>query len=91
MIIAITEFFHDKHPTNYFVDTEKLNESNYIEAQILKESKKNSKILQVHIDASEWDEQPEKFGIDPRLNESLKIDMPDKIDKVMQLHIVFDV
>jgi hypothetical protein len=91
MILAVTEHYHDYRPTNYFIDTEKLNENNFVEKMILNESKKKSKIIEVTIDASRWEEEPEKFGEDePGVSENATVKTSKIIDKSLNLYFDFD-
>ena len=90
MILAITEQFHDHEPSQYFVDTNKLSIGNYVEALILKESKKKSKALNLRIEATEWESNPKFSGNSPGVSKKAKVKRPDAIDKSLFLTIYFD-
>jgi len=86
MILAVTEKFHDHELIIYYIDTEKLDPKNKIDALILKKSKNKSKRLEIFVDASNEydDEEPGVTG-----TAIFKKD-PDVIDKVLNLTISFD-
>jgi hypothetical protein len=91
MILAVTEQYHDYSPEKYYIDTEKLNKNSYIEKMILQECKKKAKIIDVHIDASNWESEPEKFGGDePGVHADARTKKPKLIDKVLNLTIDFE-
>lgn len=91
MILAVTEHFHDYSPTKYFIDTEKLDKNSYVEKMILQECKKKAKIIDVHIDASNWESEPEKFGEDePSVHAKARTRNPKLIDKALNLTIYFE-
>lgn len=92
MILAVTEYYHDREPDTYFLNTEKLDAKDHIEGKILKACKKKSKVLHVEIDASRWDcEDAELFNHqEPCVNTKARVRKPDSIDKVLNLHIMFE-
>jgi hypothetical protein len=91
MILAVTEYYHDYSPIKYFIDTDKLDKNSYIEKMILQECKKKAKIIDVDIEAYNWESEPEKFGDDePGVHEKAKVKKPKSIDKSLNLRILFE-
>lgn len=89
MILAVTEHYHDYEPTKYFLDTEKLDPSNYVDVLILNECKKKAKQIKVVVDASNWEDNP-KFTDEPGVSSKAKVKKIDQIDKALELSIDFD-
>lgn len=89
MFLAVTEHYHDYEPTKYFLDTEKLDPNNYVDALILNECKKKPKQIKVVVDASNWEDNP-KFTDEPGVSPKAKVKKIDQIDKALELSIDFD-
>lgn len=92
MIIAVTEWYHDYTPTSYFIDTLKLNPDDYIESLILKEVRKKSSTLNLLIDCSNWENQPEKFkNAEPNISKECKVKhKKGNAEKILHLRFDFD-
>jgi aspartate oxidase len=89
MILAVTELFHDHEATQYFIDTEKLDPKNCVDAAILKECKKKAKQLNVFVDATNWEDNPAFLG-EPGVSAKACKKKADQIDKTLNLEIYFD-
>ena len=91
MILAVTEQFHDHEPHSYYLDTDKLDASNYIDSLILAECKKKKKIIEVFVDASSWEDNPKFNNEEPGVSGGACFKKsPAKIDKSLNLTIDFD-
>lgn len=88
MILSVTEYFHDKEARKYFLDSEKLDKGNPIDALILKKCNNKSKQLEVIYESPQDGE--EGYDDDPRPTESAKVKNPASIDKALELIISFD-
>ena len=86
MIVAVTVNFHDHQPRIQYVDTEKLNPSDYVDSEFLKAIKDGADYCV--IDASNWEDHPDKFP-DDDIGLGGNIRKPAKIDKAMVLYIDF--
>ena len=85
MILAVTERFHDYEPNSYYVDTDKLDPKNPVDALVLKKCKTKSKKLSVYIDATDWEDD------DPGISgKAIFKKSPEKIDRALDLTIYFD-
>lgn len=87
LILAVTEYYHDYQPKHYFIDSDKLNKSNSVEALILKSIKNKKKFIDVTYDASEDDD--EEPGVTHN-NCIVKEKDVTTIDKILTLRIDFD-
>jgi len=89
MIVAVTERFHDYEPSLGYVDASKLDENDYVDSCFLKAIKAGEE--HCYIDASDWEEYPEKF---PRDKVGLSVpymeETPDKIDRAIIFSIDFN-
>lgn len=86
MIVAVTVCYDDREPCIEYVDTEKLDPTDYVDGAFLKAVKKNGDWCS--IDAENWDQQPDKFPTDD-IGLGGQIKKPKKIDRAMILQISF--
>ena len=93
MIVAVFLQRHDYEPRIQFVDSELLNpESNYVDQQLLQAIQDPDEDT-VFVDASDWEEDPEKWGgTDPGISADAILDdiIPAQFDKAVILTISFD-
>lgn len=89
MFLAVTEHYHDYEAQKYFLDTEKLDPKNHVDALILKECKKKAKQIKVQVDASNWEDNP-VFTDEPGVTQKAKVKKIDQIDKALELVVDFD-
>lgn len=91
MIVCVFDRTHDYEPKIWFLDSSKLRSDNYVDSLIAEEIKKDDIALNIYLDASNWEEEPEKYGADGdiSISEDAKCE-PQKPDKVLSLRIYFD-
>lgn len=91
MILVVTERFHDHEPDTYYLDTGKLDPKRYIDSLILKECKKKRKIMNIFVDASDWEDNPKFQDQEPEMNpDAIFRKDPVIIDKALNIAIDFD-
>lgn len=89
MKVAVTVKHHDHEPHIEYVDTNKLNKDDYVDMELLKAI--NAEEEHCWIDASDWEDYPEKFPDDDiGISAKANIKRPKKIDYAIMLTIDFD-
>lgn len=90
MILAVTEKFHDYEAREYFIDTDKLDPTNYIDSLIIEECNNASNRIKVYVDATEWGNDKRFNGKEPGVSTAAIIKESSTIDKTLMLTIYFD-
>lgn len=89
MLVAATVYFHDHEPHVEYVDTDKLDENNYVDTELLKAVEAGETNL--FIDASNWEDHPDKFPNDNiGISNQANIKKPSNIDAAIIVNIDFD-
>ncbi len=89
MKVAVTVQFHDHEPHIEYVDTDKLDRNDFVDMELLKAIEANEE--DCLIDASRWEDHPEKFPDDDiGISAKANIKKPKKIDYAIMLTIDFD-
>lgn len=89
MKVAVTVQHHDHEPYIEYVDTEKLDKGNYVDMELLKAIKAKEEYCV--IDASNWEDHPDKFPDDDiGISAKANIKKPKKFDFAIMLTIDFD-
>lgn len=89
MLVAATVQFHDHEPHMEYVDTDKLNQDDFVDMEFLKAVQAGETSL--FIDASNWEDHPDKFPSDDiGISGEANIKKPDKLDAAIVVNIDFD-
>lgn len=89
-MIRVVEKCHDYQPSSYYIDPEKLDPENYIDAEIAKALKIKSKEVRVRIDASNQEDDPRFKGSDPEISANAVVTKGEIEDRLVWLTIDFD-
>lgn len=89
MIIAVTEMIHDYEARIRFVDTDKLDQDDYVDMKFLKAVQKGDS--HCFIDAEKWEDHPDKFPSDDiGISDKAYIKKPENFQHAIILRIDFN-
>ena len=82
MFVTVTEQFHDHEEREYYLDTSKLDESKFVDSEIIKACKKKSSMVKVHINATDWETDARFNGEEPIVSYEACCDEMPKNQKI---------
>jgi hypothetical protein len=89
MLVVAFVAHHDHEPHIEYVDTDKLDQDDFLDMELLKAVQAGEESL--YIDASNWEDHPDKFPSDDiGISAQANIEKPDKLDAAIMVNIDFD-